>query len=257
MPQTPETTANRPGERIAKVIARAGLCSRREAEKLIEQKRVEIDGKTVESPAEKVLPGQRVRVDGEALPAAEPIRLFRLYKPTGIITTEKDPEGRRTVFDLLPEGAPRLLTVGRLDINSEGLLLLTNDGGLKRHLELPATGWVRRYRVRVFGRVTEKMLEELRRGVTVEGVDYGPMDAKLDHQAASNAWITLGLREGKNREIRKVCEHLGLQVTRLLRISYGPFQLGGLKEGEIEEVPQKVLRDQLGKHLDKLQGGPA
>ena len=156
-----DKTADRPGERIAKVIARAGVCSRREAEKLIAQGRVEIDRKTVESPAEKVLPGQKVRIDGEALPGLEPIRLFRLYKPAGVITTEKDPEGRQTVFDLLPPDAPRLLTVGRLDINSEGLLLLTNDGGLKRHLELPSTGWVRRYRVRVFGRVTEKMLEEL------------------------------------------------------------------------------------------------
>ncbi len=244
------------GERIAKVIARAGVCSRREAEVLVEQGRVSIDGKMVREPGTTVTPAQRVTIDGEALPASEPARLFRFHKPVGVLTTAKDPQGRQTFYDGLPDGLPRLMPVGRLDINSEGLLLLTNDGGLKRHLELPATGWLRRYRVRVYGRVDTRQLDALADGVTVEGVTYGPIQAKLDSQQASNAWLTFALQEGKNREIRQVCRHLGLQVSRLLRVAYGPFQLGALPEGAIDEVPQKALKEQLGAFLAGL-GGPA
>jgi 23S rRNA pseudouridine2605 synthase len=234
------------GERIAKVIARAGLCSRREAEVLVEQGRVALDGRTVREPGTTVTPGQRVTVDGEILPALEPARLFRFHKPVGVLTTAKDPQGRETFYQGLPEGLPRLMPVGRLDINSEGLLLLTNDGGLKRHLELPRTGWLRRYRVRVYGRVEPRQLAELAEGVTVEGVRYGPIQARLDSQQASNAWLTFALQEGKNREIRQVCRHLGLQVSRLIRVAYGPFQLGSLPESALEEVPQKALKEQLG-----------
>jgi 23S rRNA pseudouridine2605 synthase len=234
------------GERIAKVIARAGLCSRREAERLIAAGRVAIDGDTIASPALTVLPGQRVTVDGEALPAAEPTRLWRFHKPEGVLTTASDPQGRRTVYDLLPPGLPRLMPVGRLDLNSAGLLLFTNDGALKRRLELPATGWRRRYRVRVYGRPEAARLAALAKGVTVEGVDYGPIAARLDSQSGANAWLTMTLVEGKNREIRRVCEHLGLTVNRLIRVAYGPFQLGKLAEGALDEVPAKVLREQLG-----------
>ncbi|MGF1611517.1 MAG: pseudouridine synthase [Kiloniellales bacterium] len=234
------------GERVAKVIARTGLCSRREAERLIAEGRVAIDGEPIASPAVTVAPGQRVTVDGEALPAAEPARLWRFHKPAGVLTTARDPQGRRTVYDLLPPGLPRLMPVGRLDLNSEGLLLFTNDGALKRRLELPATGWRRRYRVRVYGRPEEARLAALARGITVEGIDYGPIMAKLDSQSGANAWLTVTLVEGKNREIRRVCEHLGLTVNRLIRVAYGPFQLGKLAEGALDEVPAKVLREQLG-----------
>ena len=234
------------GERIAKVIARAGISSRREAEVLVEQGRVAVDGKTVREPGTTVVPGQRVTVDGEILPALEPARLFRFHKPVGVLTTAKDPQGRETFYQGLPEGLPRLMPVGRLDINSEGLLLLTNDGGLKRHLELPRTGWLGRYRVRVYGRVEPRQLADLAEGVTVEGVRYGPIQARLDSQQASNAWLTFALQEGKNREIRQVCRHLGLQVNRLIRVAYGPFQLGALPESALEEVPQKALKEQLG-----------
>lgn len=234
------------GERIAKIIARAGVCSRREAEALIAAGRVELDGETVRQPGTTVRPGQRVSIDGEPLPALEPPRLFRLHKPKGVLTTAHDAEGRKTIYDLLPPGLPRLMPVGRLDLNSEGLLLLTNDGGLKRHLELPATGWIRRYRVRVFGSVDEAALAELAKGVTIEGVTYGTIQASLDRRMGRNAWLTFALREGKNREIRRICQHLGLQVGRLLRVAYGPFQLGALREGAVEEVPGKVLKEQLG-----------
>jgi 23S rRNA pseudouridine2605 synthase len=235
------------GERIAKLIARAGLCSRREAEVLVAQGRVALDGKPVEQPGTVVQPGQRVTVDGEALPALEPPRLFRFHKPAGVLTAARDPEGRATIYDRLPDGLPRLMPVGRLDVGSEGLLLLTNDGGLKRHLELPATGWLRRYRARVHGQVDRQALAGLAKGVTVAGVGYGPIDAQLERQTGANAWLMVALREGKNREVRRVCEHLGLEVNRLIRIAYGPFQLGALKEGGVEEVPGKVLREQLGR----------
>lgn len=234
------------GERIAKRIARAGLCSRREAERWILEGRVAVDGTVIESPALDVTPDQRVTVDGKPLPEPEPTRLFRWHKPRGVVTTTRDPEGRPTYLERLPPGLPRLLPVGRLDLNSEGLLLLTNDGELKRRLELPATGWTRRYRVRAFGTVDEAALARLRHGITVDGVTYGPIEARLDKVQGANVWLTVALKEGKNREVRRVLEHLGLKVNRLIRIAYGPFQLGNLPTGAIEEVPRKVLREQLG-----------
>lgn len=241
------------GERIAKVIARAGVCSRRDAEKLIVEGRIAVDGKTLDTPAFKVRPGQRVTVDGEALPAAEPARLWRFHKPEGVVTAARDPEGRPTLYDRLPDSLPRVMPVGRLDISSEGLLLLTNDGGLKRRLELPSTGWIRRYRVRVHGRVSQDQLDTLAKGVTVEGVTYGAIQAILDSQKGSNAWLTMSLREGKNREVRRVCEHLGLAVNRLIRVSYGPFHLGKLGIGAVEEVKGKVLREQLGEAREQAK----
>jgi 23S rRNA pseudouridine2605 synthase len=241
------------GERIAKRIARSGLCSRREAERLIEQKRVAVDGRVIESPALDVTSESAVTVDGEPLPAVEPARLFRYHKPRGLLTTERDPEGRPTIYDRLPAGLPRLMPVGRLDFNSEGLLLLTNDGGLKRRLELPATGWLRRYRVRVHGAVDQARLDTLQDGVEVDGIRYGPIKVTLDREQGSNAWLTMALREGKNREVRRVLAVLGLEVTRLIRSSFGPFHLGGLATGAVEEVKGKVMREQLG----QLMPGPA
>ncbi len=237
------------GERIAKVIARAGLCSRREAEAWIAQGRVALDGQVLESPAITVGPEARITVDGRPLPAPEAPRLWRYHKPRGQLTTTKDPAGRPTVYDALPEGLPRLMSVGRLDINSEGLLLFTNDGAVKRRLELPATGWVRRYRVRVQGAVDEGAPARLALGVTVDGIAYGPNDARLEsagRSARANSWLTMALKEGKNREIRRICEHLGLRVNRLVRLSYGPFQLGNLTPGELRVVPAQVGREQLG-----------
>lgn len=234
------------GERIAKVMARAGLCSRRDAESWIAEGRVSVNGKKLQSPAINVHPYDDVRVDGKPLPDAEKTRLFRYHKPRGLVTTAKDPEGRPTVFENLPKDLPRVISVGRLDLNSEGLLLLTNDGELARKLELPATGWVRRYRVRVNGRIDPASLARLAEGIEVEGVRYGSIEAILDRQQGGNAWLTMSLTEGKNREIRKVCAFFGWTVSRLIRLSYGPFQLGHLERGEIEEVPGKVLRDQIG-----------
>jgi len=240
-------TGDRPaGERVAKVIARAGLCSRREAERLIAEGRVAVDGVTLASPAVTVGPDNRITVNGQALPAAEPPRLFRYHKPPGQVTTVRDPQGRPTVFDRLPAGLPRLMPIGRLDLSSEGLLLLTNDGALKRRLELPATGWVRRYRVRAYGRVEPDRLAALAKGTRISGIDYGAIAARLDSQQGANAWLTMALSEGKNREIRRVCEHLGLKVNRLIRLAYGPFQLGKLAPGAVAEVPAKVLAEQLG-----------
>jgi 23S rRNA pseudouridine2605 synthase len=234
------------GERIAKVMARAGLCSRRDAEAWIAAGRVSVNGKKLTSPAVNIGPADVVRVDGKPLPDAEKTRLFRYHKPRGLVTTAKDPEGRPTVFENLPAGLPRLISVGRLDLNSEGLLLLTNDGELARRLELPATGWVRRYRVRVNGKIDPAVLTKLAGGIEIEDVQYGAIEAVLDRQQGENAWLTMSLTEGKNREIRKVCAHFGWTVSRLIRLSYGPFQLGHLGRGEAEEVPGKVLRDQLG-----------
>jgi len=234
------------GERIAKCIARAGLCSRREAERWIAAGRVAVDGKTLDSPAFNVVPGVRVTVDGNLLPAAEPTRVWRFHKPAGTITTNRDPQGRQTIFDLVSSDLPRVVTVGRLDFNSEGLLLLTNDGEIARRLEHPETGWRRRYRVRVHGVVDEERLASLARGVTVNGVRYGRIDARLQREQRANAWLSVSLSEGKNREVRHVCEHLGLQVTRLIRVSYGPFQLGKLLRGKVMEVPQKTLAEQIG-----------
>ena len=234
------------GERIAKLIARAGLCSRRDAEAWIEARRVAVDGIVLSSPALRVRPGQRITVDGRPLPAPEATRLFRYHKPKGVVTSARDPEGRATIYDTLPEELPRLMPVGRLDISSEGLLLLTNDGALKRRLELPSTGWLRRYRARAFGEVDDRRLKALAQGVTIDGIAYGPIEARLDRTQGDNAWFTLSLREGKNREVRRVLEHVGLQVNRLIRMAYGPFQLGHLPKRTVEEVPPKVLREQVG-----------
>jgi 23S rRNA pseudouridine2605 synthase len=252
------------GERIAKLLARAGVASRRGAEAMIAAGRVSVDGVALATPAVKVLPGQDVRVDGEPIAQAEPARLFRYHKPAGLLVTRHDPEGRPTVFDHLPKELPRLMAVGRLDFNSEGLLLLTNDGGLARILELPSTGWIRRYRVRAHGRVTQGELDKLSKGLTVDGERFGPIRAKLeatkdrakeraarDGKSAANVWITVALEEGKKREVRRALETLGLTVNRLIRVAYGPFQLGALERGEVAEVPSKMLREQLG---GKLKG---
>ncbi len=248
MPQTSAApAASASNERIAKVIARAGLCSRRDAERWIAEGRVAVDGEILTSPAVTVGPANDVRVDGKPLPEPERPRLWRYHKPVGLVTTHRDEKGRPTVFGALPEGLPRLISIGRLDLNSEGLLLLTNDGALARHLELPATGWIRRYKVRVHGDVDPARLLGLAKGVTIDSVAYGPIRAQLERQQGSNAWLTLSLQEGKNREVRRVLEHLGYPVTRLIRLSYGPFQLGHLARGAIEEVPKKVLAEQLGR----------
>jgi 23S rRNA pseudouridine2605 synthase len=244
----------REGQRIAKVVARAGLCSRRDAEAWIAAGRVTVNGKTLESPAYNVNAADDVRVDGKPLATPERTRLFLFHKPRGLVTTARDPEGRPTIFDALPPDLPRLVAVGRLDINTEGLLLLTNDGGLARVLELPATGWLRRYRVRAHGRIDQERLAALSDGLTLEGVHYAGIEARLDREQGSNVWITMGLREGKNREIRKVLEHLGLTVNRLIRVSFGPFELGDLAGREVVEVRTRVLRDQLGARLAKEAG---
>ncbi|RYC32104.1 pseudouridine synthase [Lichenibacterium minor] len=240
--------------RIAKVMARAGLCSRRDAEGWIAAGRVAVNGAVIDSPALNVKPGDRITVDGEPLPERDQTRLFLFHKPRGLVTTARDPEGRPTIFDNLPGGLPRVVSVGRLDINTEGLMLLTNDGGLARVLELPATGWLRRYRVRANGEIDQARLDALKAGVTIDGVDYAGIEATLDRVQGANAWLTMGLREGKNREIKRVLESLGLAVTRLIRISFGPFQLGELAEGAVENIPTRVLRDQLGPALAAQAG---
>ena len=233
-------------QRIAKVLARAGLCSRRDAERWIVEGRVAVDGTVLTSPAVTVTDDSDIRVDGKPLAAPQRPRLWRYHKPAGLVTTHRDEKGRRTVFGALPAGLPRLISVGRLDLNSEGLLLLTNDGALARRLELPATGWARRYKARVHGIVDAARLAALVHGITIDGFAYGPIRARLERQQGSNAWITLSLQEGKNREVRRVLEHLGYPVTRLIRLAYGPFQLGHLARGMIEEIPGKVLQEQLG-----------
>jgi 23S rRNA pseudouridine2605 synthase len=241
-----EDSATERPERIAKVLARAGLCSRRDAERWIAEGRVSVDGRVLTSPAVAVTTASDIRVDGAPLPAPERSRLWRYHKPAGLVTTHRDEKGRPTVFDALPRELPRLVSVGRLDLNSEGLLLLTNDGALARRLELPSTGWLRRYKVRVHGEVDPERLAALEQGVTVDGVSYGPIRTILERRQGSNAWIVLALREGKNHEARRVLEHLSLTVTRLIRLSYGPFQLGNLARGAVAEVPKKVLAEQLG-----------
>jgi 23S rRNA pseudouridine2605 synthase len=239
------------GQRIAKVIARAGICSRRDAERLIAEGRVTVNGARIATPAIKIKPEDQIEVDGKALPQHQQTRLWRYHKPPGLIVSHRDPKGRPTVFDALPKTLPRVLSVGRLDFNSEGLLLLTNDGELERKLEMPATGWTRRYRVRVHGDVVERALAELKNGVEIEGVRYEPVEARLEKRQGGNAWLAFSLKEGKNREIKRICEHLSLQVNRLIRISYGPFQLGDLQRGEVEEISPRVLREQLGPMIKK------
>ena len=238
------------GDRLAKVIARSGLCSRRDAEGWIKDGRVTVNGRKVLTPAFNVSERDKVAVDGEPLAARQGTRVWLYHKPPGLVVTEKDPEGRETIFDHLDElGLPRVVSIGRLDINTEGLLLLTNDGGLKRVLELPATGWLRRYRVRAFGSITQQQLDALKEGIEIDGIQYGPIDAILEREQGSNVWLVLSLREGKNREVKNVLGELGLQVNRLIRVSFGPFQLGDIDVGKVETVPARVLREQLGKRL--------
>ncbi|TCP41739.1 pseudouridine synthase [Rhodovulum marinum] len=246
------------GDRIAKVLARAGVASRREAERMIEAGRVSVNGRRIDSPALNVGPSDRIEVDGAPLAEPDPPRLWLYHKPQGLVTSARDEKGRDTVFDKLPEDMPRVMSVGRLDLNSEGLLLLTNDGEIKRRLELPSTGWLRKYRVRVKGTPSDDTLAPLRAGLTIEGERFQPMEVSLDRQQGANAWLTVGLREGRNREIRRAMEAIGLSVNRLIRVGYGPFRLGDLKPGEVEEVRARVVRDQLGLDAgDGTGGAPA
>ncbi len=248
------TDASETKERIAKRMARAGLCSRRDAERWIADGRVEVNGNKLESPAFTVSATDHIVVDGKPLPKKERSRLWRYHKPVGLVTSHRDEKGRDTVFDKLPDEMPRVISVGRLDINSEGLLLLTNDGELARRLELPATGWKRKYRVRVHGHPRESDMAKLAKGLTIEGVRYGSIEAVVDSTKGANSWLTVSLREGKNREIRKVMEHLGYTVSRLIRVSYGPLQLGELESGAVDEVKSKILRDQMG--VEKFEEEP-
>lgn len=249
MTNDPSTSAPK-GNRIAKVLARAGVASRRGSEAMIEAGRVTVNGEQILSPALNVTDADVITVDNKPLAEPEPMRVWRYYKPIGLVTSESDEKGRETVFDTLRDTLPRVLSIGRLDINSEGLLLLTNDGGIKRRLELPSTGWLRKYRVRVNGRPDDRSLEPLRRGVVSEGEKFQPMEVELDRQQGANAWLTVGIREGKNREIRRAMGEVGLKVNRLIRISYGPFQLDSLRPGEVEEIKGRVLREQLGLRED-------
>lgn len=236
-------------ERISKRLSRAGICSRRDAERWIAEGRVRLNGQVLTSPAVNVGPSDRIEVDGQSVQGKEPTRLWRYHKPAGLVTSHKDEKGRATIFDRLPEDLPRVISVGRLDLTSEGLLLLTNNGELSRHLELPATGWTRKYRVRAFGSITQKELDVLQKGITIDGVSYGGIEAVIENAEKSNMWIAMTLREGKNREIRRVLEHLGLQVNRLIRVSYGPFHLGKLEEGDVEEISRKAIEEALGKKM--------
>lgn len=233
-------------ERIAKFMARSGVCSRRAAEELILQKRVTVNGEIVESPAFNVEGTEKILFDGEKLPQIENTRVWLYYKPEGLVTSHKDDQDRPTVFKNLPEGMPRVISVGRLDLNSEGLLLLTNNGELSRKLELPSNGWTRRYKVRVHGYLDDKKLASLQKGIEVDGVQYGSIKVEVEVVKGANSWLMVTLTEGKNREIRNVMRAIGLNVNRLIRLSYGPFQLGSLQKGEVKEVPQKVLKEQLG-----------
>ncbi|WP_395661308.1 pseudouridine synthase [Aestuariivirga sp.] len=241
------------GERIAKVIARAGLCSRRDAERLVGEGRVKLNGKVLTTAATNVTAKDVVLVDNLPLPQKEETRLWRYHKPAGLVVSNRDPEGRPTVFQKLREQLPRVLSIGRLDINTEGLLLLTNDGELARFLELPATGWIRRYRVRAFGHVEEAALAKLEKGVEIDGVRYGPVEAKIERVQGDNSWLTIAIREGKNREVKRICEHLGLQVNRLIRTGFGPFQLAELPRGGIEEVPTRAMKSSIGEKFFKKE----
>ena len=232
--------------RIAKAMARAGVCSRLEAERFITSGRVSVNGNKIDSPALNVTSKDKILVDGKPLPEAEPIKLWRFHKPKGLVTTQKDEKGRKTIFEALPKDMPRCISIGRLDINTEGLLLLTNDGELARHLELPSTGWLRRYKVRANGTITQDKFDDLKKGITIDGIKYGAIDAHLIKTQGANCWFTMGLREGKNREIKRIATHLGLNVNRLIRLSYGPFMLGDLKVGDVEHVKPHILADQLG-----------
>ena len=268
-PKSPRAPAKRPsaskapaadkaapeGDRIAKVLSRAGVASRREAERLIEAGEVKVNGKLVTSPALNIGPKDRITVSGKPVGAPEPARLWLYYKPEGLVTSASDEKGRDTVFDHLPEDMPRVMSVGRLDLNSEGLLLLTNDGELKRQLELPSTGWLRKYRVRIRGNPAEQTLDVLRQGIDVDGETFQPMEVTLDRHQGVNAWLTIGLREGKNREIRRAMMAIGFTVNRLIRVSYGPFRLNDLQPGQVEEVRARVLRDQLGAMLGDAPAG--
>lgn len=237
-------------ERLAKFMARSGVCSRRDAEELIKQKRVTVNGEIIDTPAYNVEGTEKILLDGEKLPEIEQTRLWLYHKPAGLLTTHKDTKARATVFEHLPIGLPRVISVGRLDLNSEGLLLLTNNGELSRKLELPENGWSRRYKVRVHGFVNKNKLADLAKGATVDGINYGPVKVELESQNGTNSWLVVTLSEGKNREIRKLMKSIGLEVARLIRLSYGPFQLGSLKKGEVREVPQKVLKEQLGSKIN-------
>ncbi|MEH6390921.1 MAG: pseudouridine synthase [Sulfitobacter sp.] len=253
-PKQPPQSSSVPGDRIAKVLSRAGIASRREAERMIEAGRVRVNGTQIDSPALNVTARDEISVDGVLVGDPEPPRMWLYHKPTGVVTTNRDEKGRGTIFDDLPDDMPRVMSIGRLDLNSEGLLLLTNDGEVKRKLELPSNGWLRRYRVRVNGRPSEDTVEPLRKGITVDGEQFQPMTVTIDRQQGANAWLTVGLREGKNREIRRAMEAVHLSVNRLIRTSYGPFQLGELKSGEVEEIKRKVVRDQLGIELADNSG---
>ncbi len=236
-------------ERIAKFIARSGVCSRRQAEELILQQRVTVNGEVIESPAFNVEGNEKILIDGEKLPAQEQTRMWIYYKPSGLVTTHKDEHDRPTVFDNLPAGLPRVISIGRLDLNSEGLLLLTNSGELSRKLELPSNGWSRRYKVKVHGKLDKNKLSSLEQGIEIDGIRYGSIKVEIESEQGTNAWLSVTLQEGKNREIRKVMKFIGLDVARLIRLSYGPFQLGSLKKGEVREIPQKVLKEQLGSKI--------
>jgi 23S rRNA pseudouridine2605 synthase len=244
----------REGERIAKYLSRAGKASRRDAERLIAEGRVSVDGKTLDTPAVLVMGSEDIRIDGQRVEAPKAARLFRYNKPVGTLVTRADPEGRPTVFDQMPPGLPRVIAIGRLDLASEGLLLLTTDGSLARHLELPATGWTRRYRVRVHGRLNERGFDQLAKGAEIDGIRYGPIVVQVEKSTGTNHWLIVSLKEGKNREVRKAMSYIGLDVNRLIRIAYGPFLLGGLERGDVQEVTPRQMRDFLGKDWAKDQG---